>query len=54
VIMDESGQKILDKTYLMTAGRPVDAVKQVFSNLLSDGAEAIDIRGVGVTGSDAT
>jgi activator of 2-hydroxyglutaryl-CoA dehydratase len=35
----------------MTAGRPVDAVKQVFSNLLKDGADKITIAGVGVTGS---
>ena len=30
VILDASGKKILAKNYLMTAGRPVDAVKQVF------------------------
>ena len=30
VILDESGKEILAKNYLMTAGRPVDAVKQVF------------------------
>jgi predicted CoA-substrate-specific enzyme activase len=51
VILDKSGKKILAKNYLMTAGRPVDAVKQVFSNLLKDGAGKIDISGVGVTGS---
>ena len=51
VILDESGQKILAKNYLMTAGRPVDAVKQVFANLVKDGAEKVDIKGVGVTGS---
>jgi len=51
VILDESGKQILAKNYLMTAGRPVDAVKQVFSNLIQDGAEKVTIRGVGVTGS---
>jgi predicted CoA-substrate-specific enzyme activase len=51
VILDKSGKKILAKNYLMTAGRPVDAVKQVFANLLKDGAEKINISGVGVTGS---
>jgi predicted CoA-substrate-specific enzyme activase len=51
VIIDESGQEILAKNYLMTAGRPVDAVKQVFSNLLRDGASKVKIAGVGVTGS---
>ena len=51
VILDESGKTILAKNYLMTAGRPIDAVKQVFRNLLSDGAEKVNIAGVGVTGS---
>jgi predicted CoA-substrate-specific enzyme activase len=51
VILDESGQKILAKNYLMTAGRPVDAVKQVFANLIKDGAAQVEIKGVGVTGS---
>jgi predicted CoA-substrate-specific enzyme activase len=51
VILDESGHKILAKNYLMTAGRPVDAVKQVFTNLLQDGAEKLTIKGAGVTGS---
>lgn len=51
VILDESGKKILSKNYLMTAGRPVDAVKKVFSNLLQVGADKVNIAGVGVTGS---
>jgi predicted CoA-substrate-specific enzyme activase len=51
VIMDETGKEILAKNYLMTAGRPVDAVKQVFANLVRDGVDLVDIRGVGVTGS---
>ena len=51
VIMDESGKKVLAKNYLMTAGRPVDAVRQVFQNLLTDGADKVKIAGVGVTGS---
>ncbi len=51
VVLDESGKKILAKTYLMTAGRPVDAVKQVMKNLLAAGADKITIKGVGVTGS---
>jgi predicted CoA-substrate-specific enzyme activase len=51
VIVDESGNKILAKNYLMTAGKPVDAVKQVFSNLIADGADKIIIAGAGVTGS---
>ncbi|MFH1483793.1 MAG: acyl-CoA dehydratase activase, partial [Chloroflexota bacterium] len=51
VILDESGTRILAKNYLMTAGRPVDAVKQVFRNLLRDGAGKVRIAGAGVTGS---
>jgi predicted CoA-substrate-specific enzyme activase len=51
VILDEAGKEILAKSYLMTAGRPVDAVRQVFRNLLGDGADSVKIAGVGVTGS---
>jgi predicted CoA-substrate-specific enzyme activase len=51
VILDEPGTRILAKNYLMTAGRPIDAVKQVFRNLLRDGAGKVRIAGVGVTGS---
>ncbi|MQY73207.1 MAG: hypothetical protein GH142_06010, partial [Dehalococcoidia bacterium] len=51
VILDESGTSVLAKNYLMTAGRPIDAVKQVFRNLLRDGAGKVTIAGVGVTGS---
>ena len=51
VILDEYGKQILAKNYLMTAGRPVDAVKQVLANLVRDGAEKTDILAAGVTGS---
>ncbi len=51
VILDETGNEVLAKNYLMTAGRPIDAVKQVFHNLLLDGAANVEIAGVGVTGS---
>jgi predicted CoA-substrate-specific enzyme activase len=51
VIMDESGKIVLAKHYLMTAGRPIDAVKEVFRNLLKSGADKVKIAGVGVTGS---
>jgi len=51
VIMDESGTRLLGKNYLMTAGRPVEAVRQVFKNLLRDGADKVKVAGVGVTGS---
>jgi predicted CoA-substrate-specific enzyme activase len=51
VIMDESGTRLLGKNYLMTAGRPVEAIRQVFRNLLRDGAGKVKIAGAGVTGS---
>jgi predicted CoA-substrate-specific enzyme activase len=51
VIMDETGHQVLAKHYLMTAGRPIDAVKEVFRNLLLRGADKVKIAGVGVTGS---
>jgi len=51
VIMDELGTQLLGKNYLMTAGRPVEAIRQVFRNLLRDGADKVKIAGVGVTGS---
>lgn len=51
VILDETGTRLLTKSYLMTAGRPIDAVKQVFRNLLQNGAGTVTIAGAGVTGS---
>ena len=51
VITDESGTIVMAKNYLMTAGRPIDAVKEVFRNLLQDGADKVRIAGAGVTGS---
>ncbi|MFH1639437.1 MAG: acyl-CoA dehydratase activase [Chloroflexota bacterium] len=51
VIFDESGKQVLAKSYLMTAGRPVEAVKQVMQNLLDYGAGKVNIAGAGVTGS---
>jgi len=51
VIIGASGATVLAKNYLMTAGRPIEAVKEVFRNLLRDGADKVRIAGVGVTGS---
>jgi len=50
VIINSSG-RLLTKNYLMTAGKPVEAVKDVFRNLLGLGADKVKIAGVGVTGS---
>ena len=49
-IVDEKGN-VLVKHYLMTAGRPVQAVKELFSRLLDKGAGKAEIAGVGITGS---
>jgi len=51
VITDQSGTRVLAKSYLMTAGRPIEAVKEVFRNLLGAGADRLKVAGVGVTGS---
>ncbi len=51
VILDESGKTVMAKNYLMTAGRPVEAIKEVFRNLLEDVGDKPKIAGVGVTGS---
>ena len=52
VLLDETGDVVMGKHYLMTAGRPLDAVKDVFRNLLETGiAEYAEVVGVGVTGS---
>lgn len=51
IILDEAGKEVIGKCYLMTAGRPIDAVKEVFTNLVNNGAENVEIAGVGVTGS---
>lgn len=49
-IVDDDGN-VLAKSYLMTAGRPVEATRQVFRNLLKFGVGKARIAGVGVTGS---
>jgi predicted CoA-substrate-specific enzyme activase len=51
VILDKTGSQVMAKHYLMTAGRPVDAVKEVFKNLLLQVRDNARIAGVGVTGS---
>ncbi|MFA5374510.1 MAG: acyl-CoA dehydratase activase [Dehalococcoidia bacterium] len=51
VILDESGKQVLAKNYLMTAGRPIDAIQNVFKNLLAEVGDNAKILGVGITGS---
>ncbi len=53
-VMDEGGS-LLAKRYLMTAGRPIEAVMQGFREISAELARnfpgGVDIRGVGTTGS---
>lgn len=50
VVIDEQ-DRVLAKAYLMTAGRPIEAVRQGLEQVGSVLAEHVDIRGVGTTGS---
>jgi predicted CoA-substrate-specific enzyme activase len=49
-VIDEHGN-LLSKRYLMTAGRPIEAVKQGFAEVGEEVGDKIEIRGVGTTGS---
>lgn len=51
VIIGKTGSEVVSKHYLMTAGRPVDAIKDVFRHLFDHVGENAKIAGVGVTGS---
>src|SRR3972149_4724507 len=49
-VIDEHG-RLLAKRYLMTAGRPIEAVKQGFLEIGKEIADRVEIIGVGTTGS---
>jgi predicted CoA-substrate-specific enzyme activase len=49
-VIDEDG-RLLAKRYLMTAGRPIEAVKQGFSEIGEEIGDRVEIMGVGTTGS---
>ena len=51
VIIDATSKKVLAKNYILTSGRPVDAVRQLLQNLQKQNAAMVNILGVGVTGS---
>lgn len=51
VILDESCRNVIAKSYLMTAGRPIEAIQNVFRGLLEQVGENAHILGVGITGS---
>ena len=49
-VIDESG-RLLTKRYLMTAGRPIEAVMHGLSEIFGELGCTVDIKGVGTTGS---
>ncbi|NWF52981.1 MAG: CoA protein activase, partial [Nitrospirae bacterium] len=49
-VIDKHG-RLLAKRYLMTAGRPIEAVKQGFSEISEELGDRVKIMGVGTTGS---
>lgn len=49
-VIDENGN-LLSKSYLMTAGRPIDAVKQGLKDVYEEIGDGVEILGVGTTGS---
>jgi predicted CoA-substrate-specific enzyme activase len=49
-VIDEEG-RLLSKRYLMTAGRPIDAVRQGLAEIGEEIGDKVEILGVGTTGS---
>ncbi|HET6364682.1 MAG TPA: acyl-CoA dehydratase activase, partial [Nitrospirota bacterium] len=49
-VIDSSG-KLLSKRYLMTAGRPIEAVRQGLRETAAELGDRVEIAGVGTTGS---
>ncbi|MCP4708085.1 MAG: CoA activase [Planctomycetes bacterium] len=50
VVMDEQ-KRVLSKAYLMTAGRPLEAVRKGLDMVAPDVRDLVEIRGVATTGS---
>jgi len=50
VVIDEN-KKVLSKRYLMTAGRPIEAIRQGLREVGEEVGHLVEIRGVGTTGS---
>ena len=50
VVIDEN-KKVLSKRYLMTAGRPIEAIRQGLKEVGEEVGHLVEIKGVGTTGS---
>ena len=50
VVIDEKGN-VLSKRYLMTAGRPIEAIRRGLSEVGEEIGHLVEIKGVGTTGS---
>ncbi len=50
VVLDENKQ-VLSKRYLMTAGRPIEAIRQGLQEVGEEVGHMVEIKGVGTTGS---
>jgi predicted CoA-substrate-specific enzyme activase len=50
VVIDEN-KRVLSKRYLMTAGRPIEAIRQGLREVGEEVGHLVEIRGVGTTGS---
>ena len=50
VVIDEN-KKVLSKRYLMTAGRPIEAIRQGLREVGEEVGHRVEIQGVGTTGS---
>ena len=51
VVVIDRDKRMLAKRYLMTAGRPIEAIKQGLSEVEEEIGDFVEIRGVGTTGS---
>ena len=51
VVLDKDGKKVIAKSYLMTAGKPIDAIQSVFRDLIGELGDRAKLAGVGITGS---
>ncbi len=49
-VIDEHGN-LLAKRYLMTSGRPIEAIRRGISEIAAEVGQRVDIKGVGTTGS---